>query len=735
MGLIAIKEGDPAWRQISGRFIILTVDSEGRVQEVKSLGRLEEVSIIDRLIERKATLFDLFDLNGYNNLSELKIDHKTLFNSRPVYKYVRSTDSFKTDLPLFSLSIDRISDDLYLAVISPTRIISALASNPSLPTFFVDRQKRIRGFNESFASLAGINENDAIFNSNVDYLIFPWLDQLTLKRSEEEKKFKDDYMLLEQGVSERWLAKDPERNSLYKLFKAGNLKNRRIKITINAFLEKGSAPLFQAGSEQYADQLVCGPSAMRKDIAVVKKNGYIIWDGPFKSTVEKERYTWEWVIDNNFIEMKRSDVVNNFSYLDFEGDTTGDALLSIGLRDGTLLTDIEWSVEESASKIEDMQQIFRFTAFKDRAFLMHYLYHPVLVSSFPDVCAYGFREVTELESDKERFSKLYETEKKENAVLYSKLTKNGILTKEDFSGSSESIIRIKSKAEIAAASDVTILIEGETGTGKGALAAYIHKQSRFADKKMVTVDCSSIPASLIESELFGAEKGAFTGATERRIGKLEEADNTTLFLDEINSLPFPLQSRLLKFLEDYTVTRVGGTKGNRLNVRVIAASNRPLKSLVDESLFRMDLYYRLNTVALIIPPLRERESDIIDLSVSFLHQYCAKYKKELIGFDSRAIKKMTKYTWPGNVRELKNQIERAVLFCSGNLISDIDLEVGDLAQASKEFARKKFRLEISRENLEKVLKENSNNINKVSRFLNCSRSTLYYNMRKFSIQR
>ena len=235
--------------------------------------------------------------------------------------------------------------------------------------------------------------------------------------------------------------------------------------------------------------------------------------------------------------------------------------------------------------------------------------------------------------------------------------------------------RVFGLIEQVANSDSTILILGETGTGKELIAKAIHEHSGQKENAMISVNCAAIPVNLIESELFGHEKGAFTGATDKRIGKFEQADNSTLFLDEIGELPLDLQVKLLRALQEKEIERVGGTSVIKCNVRVIAATNRNLLHEVEQGRFRRDLYFRLNVIPIELPALRERIEDIPLLAAHFINKYAGKSNKHVTGFTKGVIRQLRNYTWPGNVREMEHLIERHVLLSKNAIISTIDLPV------------------------------------------------------------
>ena len=221
-------------------------------------------------------------------------------------------------------------------------------------------------------------------------------------------------------------------------------------------------------------------------------------------------------------------------------------------------------------------------------------------------------------------------------------------------------------ADLAENDRVTVLLQGETGSGKEYVAKVLHYNGPSGDRPFIEVDCPAIPSELFESELFGYEKGSFTGATGRRIGLVELADGGTVLLDEIGDLPLPLQAKLLRVIEERTIRRVGGGAPFPVNVRFMAATHRDLRVAVREGRFREDLFYRLNVVTLAIPPLRERREDIVPLAERFLHQSAQTFRKKILRISPAAQRLLRDYSYPGNIRELSNLVERAVLFCSGS---------------------------------------------------------------------
>lgn len=245
---------------------------------------------------------------------------------------------------------------------------------------------------------------------------------------------------------------------------------------------------------------------------------------------------------------------------------------------------------------------------------------------------------------------------------------------------------VQERIRRVAPTSATVLITGETGTGKELVARAIHSASQRADKPLVCVNCAAIPESLIESELFGYEKGAFTGAASNRIGLIEAADGGTLFLDEIGELPVEAQARLLRFIQEGEIRAIGAVQSRKVDVRLIAATHRNLKALSEEGRFRPDLYYRINVLQISLPPLRERGRDVLRIAEELLRDAARRHERPALHFSGEAVQAITSYHWPGNVRELENAIERAVILCEGTEIPNqalgIDLDLVDVSELS-----------------------------------------------------
>ena len=302
-----------------------------------------------------------------------------------------------------------------------------------------------------------------------------------------------------------------------------------------------------------------------------------------------------------------------------------------------------------------------------------------------------------------------------------------------FIGNSELIKKSYSLAEKVAKTDANVLILGENGTGKYVLAQYIHQQSDRKDKAFMSVDLGSLSDSIFESELFGYAQGAFTDAKTNTPGRFELAQNGTIFLDEIGNVPLHLQSKLLQVIQSKTVTRLGESKPRPLNVRIITATNLNLKEEVSQKTFREDLYYRINTVEIVLPALRNRLEDKIPLAHFLLQKMIEKYERNPIVFDDKALKKIEEHAWNGNIREMENKIERAIILCENNCISVSDLDLDEIIPY-KESQDDLHLSNIEKMTIQKILTKNHHNISKSAEELGLSRAALYRRMEKFDLK-
>lgn len=304
----------------------------------------------------------------------------------------------------------------------------------------------------------------------------------------------------------------------------------------------------------------------------------------------------------------------------------------------------------------------------------------------------------------------------------------------DFIGNSPEMQKVFATIQKVAATDANVLILGENGTGKELVARALHRNSTRKDEVFISVDLGSISESLFESELFGHEKGAFTDAFKEKTGRFEVASGGTLFLDEIGNLSMTLQTKLLTVLERREVIRVGAIRSKPIDVRLICATNTNILQLVSENAFRQDLLYRINTVEIHLPPLRERTGDVPLLANHYTKLYSKKYKKNIKGISTSAIKKLSQYTWPGNVRELQHAIERAIIMSDTNILETEDFILTSQTDKVSDFELATFNLdEVEKQIIIKVLKKSQGNISHAAQELGITRTSLYRRMEKYAL--
>jgi len=296
----------------------------------------------------------------------------------------------------------------------------------------------------------------------------------------------------------------------------------------------------------------------------------------------------------------------------------------------------------------------------------------------------------------------------------------------------DSMLKVCAMVEKVADAEVSVLLLGASGTGKEVLARALHQLSPRRNGPFVAINCAAIPENLLESELFGYEKGAFTGAVKQTIGKIEMAQKGTLFLDEIGDLPSPLQVKLLRFIQERVIERVGGRKEIPVDVRIVCATHQNLERLISEDLFREDLYYRLSEIVINIPPLKDRPGDAPLLAHSFLNRFNKEMGRSVKGFSSDATEVIDSYEWPGNVRELENKMKRAVIMCDGKRITaeDLDLRPRDGAPTLN---LKQIREDADRQAIRRALARSDGNISQAAKLLGISRPTIYDLMRQYKI--
>ena len=318
----------------------------------------------------------------------------------------------------------------------------------------------------------------------------------------------------------------------------------------------------------------------------------------------------------------------------------------------------------------------------------------------------------------------------ENRRLQSKVHESPL---DGIVAASEGMLAVCHMIEKVAPTNVTALLLGESGTGKELLARALHRLSPRADKDFVAINCAAIPENLLESELFGHEKGSFTGAHKQTLGKIEVASGGTLFLDEIGDMPLPLQAKMLRFLQERVIERVGGREEISVDVRVICATNQNPEELIKEGAFREDLYYRVSEITINIPPYREREEGRLILARTLLQKYCKSQKRAINGFSDDAVQAIESYSWPGNVRELENKIKGAVIMADGKMVTSADLGIAAGEGEEESLNLREVRSQAESKAIRVALTKCFGNISKTAELLGVTRPTLYDLLNKYGL--
>lgn len=726
-----LSANDPAWTQLQSRFLLIRLDARGRLLGEAGHSTLPEKERLLRAVEKAGNVSACFEIPVARGMAAAW-ESQRFFRCRPGFFPEDAEEQFVTSLPVYLLSLNRRGEEGYLGVISPLRVAPNLFFHETGGICYADKKGGLCGYNGFFRDLfqSGPSDGKPMLGAALDGLISPSPASIReTALSVDNQTLFPEYPVLFDGKG--------RPDQLSHRVPPVDLPANAVECGLVYEMAGGDAPLISIrpfsrnrGSEGNEAYLL-GPSAARPSTVVVKKQGCVIADGSGCGLSAPGIHRIAWRLRNGTFRLL-IDGVEAFAYHDFDFPSMGAAQIGIVIRPGarTVLKRLTIKAGPAGLPMPGRPCVTRLKHEPGRAFVIHMIYHPVLASAFPGITGYTFHEVSRLTADLSRLNGLYAAEQAEADRLRKRLSGAGLDNAPRLLGESSAMRRVRGQAELLAGSDAALAIEGETGTGKEVLANFIHGRSAFGAGPFIKVDCSSLPGTLLESELFGVERGAFTGAVESRPGKFEQAENGTLFLDEINNLPLTVQAKLLGFLQDLTVVRLGGRRARRLSLRVIAASNIPLKELVRKGLFREDLYYRIQVATVVMPPLRERKEDIPELAAFFLKGFAENYGRGVKTLSPAASARLMEWTWPGNVRELRNEIQRAVLFARGAEIGAGELSVGSAARSADEPLP---RLALAKEEFEALLRKRRGNLNALARELKCARSTVYYNLRKFGL--
>lgn len=473
------------------------------------------------------------------------------------------------------------------------------------------------------------------------------------------------------------------------------------------------------------------------EAAVLKRIGFITdWNNNIKPFSNEQNEMSFCKVGRNILVVLNGKTI--LSYSDNIFISNNDARLSVGLRkgDSCIINSISVHSTPADSSSNTPFAVVTTKTTPVKYFEIEPYFNPMFQEpEFRKVSAWFIHDITEMNNRIHQLDKAVRFHMNEGKRLKTILSRYEP-DKFPLIGSSKVMEQTKKTAQTVARSTATILIEGPTGSGKEVLSRYIHDMSDRKDKPFVKVDCATIPVTLMESRLFGHEKGTFTGAVSLSRGLFELANHGTIFLDEVENIPEHTQIKLLQFLEDFTLTRLGGNQSMKLDVRCIAATNVSLSDLVKKGEFREDLYYRINTVVLTLLPLSEHKEDIPELALHFLEKSAKELKKSISGFTPKALKLLSEHNFVGNIRELKNAISRAVIFCDGNLIDHEDIQFVSSLEI-KERTRKRlpgFHLsKTDPSRIRELLEKHNGRLALAAKDMGVTRMALYHFLRKHNI--
>ncbi|MBL8028853.1 MAG: sigma-54-dependent Fis family transcriptional regulator [Fibrobacteres bacterium] len=685
------------------------------------------------------------------------------------FSFFVETLGFFTSLPLSLIRFSSITPDLLFGRISFQDILPNSRTENQFHTLYIDQlKKQIIGFSHNFYNCIKNNYKTAddalniplsdIFKHFPVYLNGPYRDTAIdfpnineVRFSLQEESWSNSLVNLKGAWTfsksmVHWIA-DKEETSVF--FK-NNIDTHKygLSFTLVTESESGTPASFyicsgHPDSQRYPDtrgyRFGMNPE---KTHWVLKRRGYVVaaaivdrcYDS-YSITITIKKRTISIICNNNPV----------ISYLDVDFQASENTYVGIALRQSESCGIKSCSLKSWDSPIEDLSDSDLIATFHptptEKVFRLQRFYNESLSNNpmYYNVAAYFLSDVTEM---KEQFNALdvkYKFEAKRAKSLEKEVDRlEPIIRKTPFIGSGSKAQAIQTWAKQVAATDATVLIEGPTGSGKEVLAKTIHNLSKRFKGPFLKVDCASIPHSLLESQLFGHERGSFTGAESTHKGLLEQANGGIIFFDEIENMDKQTQAKLLQFLNDFTVRRIGGNVSVKLDVRCIAASNRNLKEMIAEKTFREDLFYRISVFQIALPSLNERKEDIPELLNHFREYFNLIYDKNVTKFLPEAVAKLERHNWQGNVREFRNCIERAILFAPGQEIEmeliQFDSYNNNLENKKTKFHKMKFRMNQTKpEFVKELLKKHDGHIAAAVSEIGASPGSFYYFLKKHDI--
>ncbi|MBL8025298.1 MAG: sigma-54-dependent Fis family transcriptional regulator [Fibrobacteres bacterium] len=724
-------------------------DNKGYIAETKINDKSEVTGIIldylKKMIRPDTHLSSYFHLPELSTADLFPVVHgqdmfelAPLGNRKEPFQCIYDSEGIFTDLPLFCVVPFRYDATYFTATVRFTKFYRSIIQDNSVHPFMcLDHEDHILAVNRLFINEFGISPDEAheVLGKWAGEYMNPSPGSIQAYKeslftisdiSDQKPLFETDNLKLE--------AKEDRYHSII-----GQFENISENVIVEFTLDEGTLPCVVLGDtdpilHEFIDNqgYLLGPDAYLSSI-VLKKRGRSVYDTAHSFTEwPKGRYRFckrgnSFTID---YESKRL-----FSYFDYDLIIRNSTKIALFIRRGKSAIVSNLKLYVTGSETGDFQEKTFISARRRKESL--FLLTPVNYfhsRTVPPHTVYKLQDFSDIKERQTEMEKAYrEALQKINTTSHNESEINA----ENYPpvGTTKAVSKIREQAEKAAQSSASILIEGPTGSGKEVLARYIHSRSSFAKGPFVKVDCSTLPSSLMESLLFGHEKGSFTGAAEKHIGLFEQANGGTLFLDEVSNIDTTIQAKLLKFLQDNSIRPLGATIEKQLSLRIIAASNIQLTSLISRQMFRSDLYYRIAVVVLSLPPLSSRLEDLPALVDYIIKHLNAKYNRNIKGLTPQAFRKLYQYNWPGNIRELNNVLERAFLFSGTGKIAESAIEwpavVGKIVTETRR--KKSRRVNISRSEIIQLFKDNGGIALRVAEALEVTPQTLYNYLKKRNI--
>ncbi|OGS37733.1 MAG: hypothetical protein A2293_09820 [Elusimicrobia bacterium RIFOXYB2_FULL_49_7] len=737
----------------------------------------------------KRNIHDLYHLPANRSLSDIALkigqnkdylsaerllDSRRSYPSKNVYEEFEKLFDFHSNLHysrIFFWNVDSLG---LVAIIKFNDFVRRTVYYKYSPLVFLDKQGIIQGFNKSFANLFSNKEQqpDHLLSQSIETILSPnpierikgkEEDYLVVKEEDWETTYQIDFSKTTEKEFEKYLEPDfitkdahgwnwnacPTNRGLLPFVFPLNTASHDVKIKIVFSTSTHDLPgVILSGNDctgpLFPDyQGYCFNYLPEEKEFLLKKEGEAVLNVKLRQVIHPGRYVMDVVLRGERLACFLNGKLL-LGYMDFDRIENPSGRLYLYndaqknpirflLESVTVFTLPKKRIAPQPSNeclVQNGERVVRFNQLLDSRItrvdgIFHYTFVFYDVSHFTQSIKSLTEEREKAFRERDKFKAIAAQIKEEHREMI---------------GLSPDILRIKEKAKVAAASPVTILIDGKTGTGKEVLAYYIHINSPFCGGPFIKVDCSALPETLLESELFGFERGAFTGAVQARRGKFEEANKGTVFLDEVGNLSMNAQTKLLHFLQDFTLEHIGSNKKIKVETRIIVATNIPLQELVDKGRFRADLFYRMNTVNFRLPALSERKEDIPSLCTYFLKIYNNKFKRSIRGFSPDSFQKLMTYDWPGNVRELENVVQNAVLFCDKKMIGNENIVlsrmkinrsytiVPDLIPFGNPRA-------LTRTHIIYLLRKNGGFVDKAAKEAKISRATFFRKIKLFSISK